>query len=162
MTSETKPERCAICGHVENYWQHVVTHEPVQVEGAHQFSTTIGRTPEWREHAFAGSVETGVASQEPTVCPDPADCCRELTRVWAALGNPVNGHSASENVTLAITAARQQGREEMATCAHCFQPLTCNAKLVEENSGLHHVVDQAHAERDALRAQLEQLKAEKT
>lgn len=32
-------------------------------------------------------------------CPNPEDCCRELTRVWDALGiAEYNGKSASENV----------------------------------------------------------------
>lgn len=33
------------------------------------------------------------------ICPNPADCCRELTRVWSAIGiECYNGKSASENV----------------------------------------------------------------
>ncbi len=51
-------------------------------------------------------------------------------------------------------------RDTEPQCEHCFQPLTCNAKLVEENSGLHHSLDQAldraeHAESKLAAAQQE-------
>jgi cell division protein FtsB len=47
------------------------------------------------------------------ICPNPEDCCRELTRVWTALNvGGYNGKSASENVAqlqadlAALTAER--------------------------------------------------------
>jgi hypothetical protein len=32
------------------------------------------------------------------VCTNPEECCRELSRVWEALGVEYNGRSASENI----------------------------------------------------------------
>jgi hypothetical protein len=46
-----------------------------------------------------------------SVCANPEDCCRELTRVWEALGNPVyDGRSASEHVA-ALRAGLPAARE---------------------------------------------------
>lgn len=34
-----------------------------------------------------------------TICSNPEECCKELTRVWEALGNPkFNGRSCAEQV----------------------------------------------------------------
>lgn len=44
---------------------------------------------------------------ESIVCPDPSQCCKELSRVWNALGTDYNGKSASENVA-AVMAHRDE------------------------------------------------------
>jgi len=45
-----------------------------------------------------------------SICRNPEDCCRELTRVWEALGiTECNGKSASENVA-ALVAGEQAER----------------------------------------------------
>lgn len=62
-------------------------------------------TPEWREGA--GNERRNTAAGSPRVCPNPEDCCRELSRVWEALGiKGRNGYSASENV------AREKARAD--------------------------------------------------
>lgn len=44
---------------------------------------------------------------EKSVCSNPADCCRELSRVWEALGSPTyDGRSCHEHVA-ALKAARE-------------------------------------------------------
>ncbi len=42
--------------------------------------------------------KTHTDSSQPKVCADPTMCCRELTRIWAALGNPPAGTHAHEHV----------------------------------------------------------------
>ena len=49
------------------------------------------------------------------VCPTPEECCRELSRVWQALGGTYNGQSASERVEAlrAALAEAERQRDEV-------------------------------------------------
>lgn len=63
---------CEECGEVENNWRHAVTHGPMNLSGAHKFrpmnpcaaGESVGRTPEWRENAFAGRADGNQATTQ--------------------------------------------------------------------------------------------------
>jgi len=60
----------------------------------------------------------------PQVCNDTEQCCRELARVWQALGVTYNGRSASENVgelraqVAALTAQLAEERDRRFVVAN--------------------------------------------
>ena len=69
-------------------------------------------------------------TEMPGVCLNSADCCRELTRVWMALGiTAFDGLTASEHVKSlvdALDAARQEQRLDrgfLISCPYCFQQM---------------------------------------
>jgi len=64
------------------------------------------------------------------ICANPEDCCRELTRVWEALGNPkYDGRSCHEHVSALLTSegeALAQIRKACSVAADADVKTICN------------------------------------
>lgn len=60
-----------------------------------------------------------------TICTRPEECCKELSRVWRALGNPnYNGLSASENVAKLVQRVEQTRRDAAVAATYGLTPET--------------------------------------
>lgn len=70
------------------------------------------KSREYTAPVSTGSEETAQAPQ-PSVCPNPDECCRALSRAWAALGDDRSMRPIEDRIA----------ELKAASCPHVWQPI---------------------------------------